>query len=480
MSLRLFACLAMLSMGLVLTSCARFRPGVVHRELATDAVPAAFGEAPAVPVPVQWWEEFGSDELNRLMAEAFAGNLDVAQAWVRLRQAQAQARQTAAAGKLHITGSGDAGTSLVRRETNGSLDRDSANSFSLGLAASYELDLWGRIQASNQAADLAAQASEQDVQTTALALSGTLAKTWLQYHYALARIAVVEGQIDTGRKYLELLQVRQRKSMSDAVDVLQQQQQVASLESSLPPLRETVASLGLQLRYLLGRSPQSPLELEVGGLPALPAAIAVGVPAQLLEQRPDIRAAWLRLRAQEWTVVAAQADRLPAVTLTGSGSTSSVALSQLFDTWALNLAASLTAPLIDGGRRRAVVDQAQALADERFIVYRDTVLVALHEVADALAREQWKREYLSRLDTELQLASSTLEETQRRYRSGVSDYLPVLTALSAQQKVELAVVAAQADMLSNRIDLCQAVGGQVLPSPASTSAAAPPISGDRE
>ncbi len=480
MSLRSLFYLAALATGLMLTSCARLRPQVAHRELPADAVPASFGEVPAVPVPARWWEEFGSPELNRLMDEAFAGNLNVAQAWARLRQVQAQARQAAADGKLHLTGSGEAGTSLARRETNGSLGRDSSNSFSLGLAASYELDLWGRIQASDQAATLAAQASEQDVQTTALALSGTLAATWLQYHYTLARIAVVEGQIDTGRKYLELLQVRQRKSMSDAVDVLQQQQQVASLESSLPPLHETVASVGLQLRYLLGRLPESPLDLTTGGLPELPPTIAVGVPARLLEQRPDIRAAWLRLRAQEWTVVEAQADRLPAITLSGSGSFSSAAIDQLFNTWALNLASSLTAPLVDGGRRRAAVDQAQALADERFLAYRDTVLAALHEVADALVREQWKREYLARLGTELRLATETLDETQRRYRSGVSDYLPVLTALSSQQKAELARVAALADLLSNRIDLCQAVGGQVVPDPATATTATEPIPGDGE
>lgn len=485
MNRRLLHPLALALGGLFLVSCATLpawrRPTATHRELATGAVPDSFAAGvPVVAPPVRWWEELGSEELNQLMDEAFQGNLDVARAWARLRQVQAQATQAGAEGKVHLTGSAGAGTSRTRRETNGVTAQDSSNSFSLGLAASYELDLWGRIQASNQAAELAAQASEQDVQATALALSGTLARTWLTYRYALARIAVVESQIDTGGKYLELLQVRQRKSMSDAVDVLQQQQQVASLESSLPPLRESLASLGLQLRYLLGRPPQSPLTLQAAELPPLPAALALGVPARLLDQRPDIRAAWLRLRAQEWTVVKAEADRLPAVSLSGSGAYSSTTFEKLFDNWALNLAASLTAPLLDGGRRKAVVTQAEALADEQFIAYRDTVLVALHEVADALSREQWKREYLTRLETELRLATETLDETQRRYRSGLSDYLPVLTALSSQQRAELALVAARTDLLSNRIDLCQAVGGHVLPPAASADGITESTSGDGE
>jgi len=108
------------------------------------------------------------------------------------------------------------------------------------------------------------------------------------------------------------------------------------------------------------------------------------------------------------------------------------------------------------------------------------VLVALHDVADALSREQWKREYLTRLETELRLATETLDETQRRYRSGLSDYLPVLTALSAQQRAELALVAARTDLLSNRIDLCQAVGGQVLPPAASGDGITESTSGDGE
>jgi NodT family efflux transporter outer membrane factor (OMF) lipoprotein len=475
----------MCASAMMVVSCATMpplrRPVPHHRELAEATVPEAFAATtPTVAAKERWWQEFGSDELNRLMDEAFAGNLDVSRAWARLRQAQAQASRATAAGKLQIVGSADASTKRVRQETNGSSDRDSSNSFSLGLVASYEVDLWGRIRAGVQSAELAAQASERDAQATALVLSGNLAKAWLQYRSAMARIAVVEGQIETGRKYLELLRVRQRKSLSDTVDVLQQQQQVASLESALPPLRESLASLGLQLRYLLGRPPQAPLELGRGGLPEMPADLALGVPARMLAERPDIRAAWLRLRAQEWSVTEAEADRLPALSLTGTGSFSSPRFESLFSNWVLNLASSLTGPLMDGGRRRAVVRQENALADERFLDYRDTVLGALHEVADALSRETWKREYLTRLDAELRLARQTLDETQRRYRNGLSDYLPVLTALSSLEKVELGMVSARADLLSNRIDLYKAVGGQLVSAaPATTNEPAPP-SGDRE
>jgi len=451
-----------------LASCANFpalrRPVPVHRALAPGAMPTAFAaDAPAVPVPERWWEEFGSEELNRLMGEAFAGNLNVARAWARLRQAEAQETTAASAGKLQLFGGAGAGISRSRREANGSSERDTSNSFSLGLSASYELDLWGRIRASSRSAELARQASAQDVQATALGLSASLAQTWIGYRTAQAQLRVVGEQIDTGRKYLELLQVRQRKSLAANVDVLQQKLQVASLERVLPPIQERAASLALQLRYLLGRPPHAPLELEVGDLPDLAAAVTLGLPAEMLARRPDIRAAWFRLRSQEWAVAATEAERLPAVSLTGSSSYASATFEKLFENWALNLATSLTAPLLDGGRRKAAVVREKAQADERFLDYRETVLGALHDVADALSNERWKRQYLVRLETELRLATETLDEAQRRYRKGLSDYIPVLNALSAKQRVELAVVSARADLLSNRVGLNQAVGGHVLP-----------------
>lgn len=461
------ACLAVL----FTVSCTGLRLEPTHRELAADAVPANFaGDGPAVTPDVRWWEELGSPELNRLMDAAFRGNLGVAQAWARLRQAEAQTVQAEAAGKIQATGNTSASTTRVRG--------DSSKNVGLGLSLSYEADLWGRIRASARAAELATQASGQDVQATALALSGSVAQTWLGYRAAQARIAVVENQIATSQKQLELLQVRQRQALSNAVDVLQQRQQIAALASSLPTLRENQGALGFQLRLLLGLPPQAPLDLAAEGLPAMPEALALGLPSRLLEQRPDIRAAWFRLRAQEWTVVQAEAARLPALNLTGAGNYAAEHLENLFDNWALNLAGSLTAPLLDGGRRKAASEQADALADERFLAYRSTVLAALHEVADALAREQWRRVYLERLEEELRLAGETLEETQRRYRSGLSDYLPVLTALAAQQRAELALVSARADLLGNRIDLCRAVGGQVLP--AATDPTTKPSSGDGE
>ncbi|MCK5805690.1 MAG: TolC family protein, partial [Lentisphaeria bacterium] len=158
-------------------------------------------------------------------------------------------------------------------------------------------------------------------------------------------------------------------------------------------------------------------------------------------------------------VVAARAARLPTLSLSASVALSSPDIGRIFDNWLASLAANLVAPILDGGRRKAVVNRDRALADARFIAYRDTVLVAMREVTEALVRERWRGEALSRLQSEADYATQMLEETQRRYRNGLSDYLPVLSAFSIKQNADRALVRARHSLLANRVSLHQALGG---------------------
>ena len=460
----LFIGASILVSALLLSSCTTLtgslRPQPAQRQLPAGDLPQAFAPpAPTVTPPERWWESFDSSELNALMDSAFSGNLSVAQAWARLRQARAQSIGTASDGKLQLTGAAEPSTTKTHDDMSGD---DSSNKFTGWLSATYEIDLWGRIKANSQASKLEVLASEEDVRATALLLSGQIADTWLQIKTAQAKLGVFKKQIATSRQSLDLLKMRQRKGLSASVDVLQQQQLVASLESGLPPLRESVATLRLQLAYLLGRSSDDGLTTGSASLPELPKLPSPGLPSSLLENRPDIRAAWLRLQSQEWTTVAARANRLPALKLIGTSTVNSSSVNTLFDNWALNLAANLTAPLLDGGQRKAEATRNRALADETFLAYRDTVLTAVTEVNDALVRERWKQSYLQRLETESAYATQTLEETRRRYRKGMSEYLSVLTALSSQQATERSLIAARADLLNNRIALYKALGGDWL------------------
>ncbi len=443
---------------LLLAGCTGLRPETAGRDLARQAVPEAYAGKIAeatIGLPSRWWEQFGSAELNGLIQTAFGGNLDMAQAWARLRQVRAQAVIAGASRRVSANAEAGAQTSRARQDRQ----MDSSNDFSLGVSISYELDVWGRLRAGTTAALLESQASRQDAEATALVLSGLVAETWIGILAQQEQVALLKDQIQTTRSVLDLLLERQRKGLSAAVDVYQQKQIVAESESLLPLAEQNLQLLRQALAVLLGQIPEQPPELITGGMPMIGALPDAGIPGALLEQRPDIRAAWSRLQASEWDVVAAKADRLPTLRLTGSAATDAGKLEDIFDDWAANLLAGLAAPLVDGGRRRAEVESRRAVVEQQALAYRQTVLTALQEVENALTRENHQQRYLAKVREQLDYAATTLEEAQRRYQKGVTDYLPVLSALNAKLRLERSLVEIRQDLLTNRVALCRALGG---------------------
>lgn len=463
-----FPRLFIIPMSLLLcTGCSALRP---HRgDPAAGIVPDAFSQSTAdAPAAQPWWEDFNSSDLPRLMQQAFSGNLTLRRAEARLRQSEALAVKAGAARFPEITGSGEAGytetrTSAATAQGEESMQTLSTENYGLALAASYELDLWGRIHATRAAARSTAEASLSDLQTAAVTLSGQVADTWLQMLRQTAQLALLNRQLDANRTYLDLLKLRQRKGLAAALDVYQQQQIVQGTRALIPQSQAQLTALKHQLAVLLGRPPRTALHLEEDTLPPLPPLPRTGLPAQLLIHRPDIQAALRRLESADWNVAAARADRLPALRLTGRTAYSAEHLDDLFDNWMWNLAGGLTAPLIDGGRRRAEVERTRALSDERLAAYRQTVLTALQEVEDALSNEIHLKAYLGATQQELSYARHALQEAEQRYRKGLSDYLPVLTALASTQRLERNVLSARQELLSNRVALYRALGGSRLP-----------------
>jgi outer membrane protein TolC len=185
----------------------------------------------------------------------------------------------------------------------------------------------------------------------------------------------------------------------------------------------------------------------------------VGLPADLLGNRPDVRAAGIRLRSSQWQVSAARANRLPALRLTAGGGYGAENLDRLFDNWILTLAGNLTAPIFDGGRRAAEVDRTRAKADENLSAYRLAVLTAVKEVEDALVAESKQRQHLEALKLQREAAGRALEEAGQRYRKGIQDYLPVLTQLLAVQGLDRDLIRQETQLLVERVALYRALGG---------------------
>jgi NodT family efflux transporter outer membrane factor (OMF) lipoprotein len=347
----------------------------------------------------------------------------------------------------------------VQSSSDGAATYSTTKEHSLGLAGSYELDLWGRIHSSLEAERLTARASMEDVHTAFMTLSGQIAENWIKILQVRKEQALIKAQIATNETYLEVLELRFDKSLSSALDVLQQREVLARSQTLLPPLEASEQVLLNETAVLLGKSPHFDLGLNQDTLPDPLGIPTTGIPADLLAQRPDVRAAGLRLHAAEWEIASAQADRLPAITLTAQAEYSSDQFNTLFDNWLANLAAGLTGPIFDGKRRSAEVDRVRAVAKERLALYEQTVMQAVRDVENALVNGKKQQAYLDATTEQLGIAKMALEQAKERYQNGIVDYLTVLTSLLNVQSLERNLVQRQADLLLYQIALHRALGG---------------------
>ncbi len=429
--------------------------GALDRSEPPVALPAAFSGSGAEAGPDRWWTAFRDPALNALVEQALANNLDLRGAWARLRQAAALSRQAGAARYPEVNA--EAGGSRMRTETAGATVR--SNLFSLGLAASYELDLWGRVRSAARAAKLDERASRDDLETAAISIAGTVGDVWYSLVEQRRQIRLLNEQINASKTFLDLVERRFAEGLASALDVYQQRTQLANTRGQVPSAEARLAVLEHELAVLLGRLPTENTAPKLGELPALSPLPKTGLPVSLLYRRPDVRAAANRLAAADQRVAAAVADRLPAVRLTGGAGYSSNKLHKLpvRPTWSIG--SSLLMPVFDAGRRAAEVSRTRAQVDEALAAYTSSILTAVREVEDALIQEMKQREHLESVRRQVKLAGATLRQAKLRYANGLSDYLPVLTALQALQRLEREEVTARRQMISFRIQLHRALGG---------------------
>lgn len=495
-------------MAVVCVSCARFAPQ--ERPAGFLPVPAEFAlYDTAPPAPDRWWTCLQSDELDRLVGEALEGNLGLRQIDARLRQAESIARQAGAALYPDLGYSGDVSASRRRTDTGrsfskideaadrlgalggvlappsgtgvtdvlrsaqgrlqsaqallapgpSSVSHETAHSYRFGLSSSYEVDFWGRIRARHQAAMLDFETAQEDMYAAMLSLSGVVTRQWLELVAYRLELDVVHRQLESNKTRLGLMKLRFANGIATALDVFQQRQIVAQTEALIPPLEAGLGVARHELAVLLGRLPREELGLEADEFPAPGPVPEPGLPADLLARRPDVRAAGLQLKAADWRVAAARADRLPSLRLTGSASYGAADWDLVFDNWIATLAGSLTGPIFEGGRLKAEVARTRAVVDERLAAYRQLVLDSVTEVENALLLETKQADYVKALRREKDAAEAAHNQALQRYQMGVSDYLPVLSALTQLQSLERQLVQAELARLEFRVQLCIALGG---------------------
>lgn len=447
-----------LPLVLSLSGCARHVPMKDPALLVT--LPERHSASGRVEAPDRWWTAFEDPALDDLVERVLAGNLELSAAFRRLEQFEALARTGRAALRPQVDLSAGPTRSKSLFFFGGPPRAAYVTQVDLSASAAYEVDLWGRLRAAARAGSLDAQASREDLETLAMGLVSQVAETWYSLVEGRAQLALLKEQLDVSRTFLDLLELRFGQGLANSLDVFQQRQQVASIEAQLPQVQGGLATLRHQLAVLQGLPPRTAAPSPTTAvLPILPPLPATGLPADLLVRRPDVRARMLRLRSADRQVAGAVADGLPRLSLAPNTGFRAGGLAGLFSNWVWSLAGRLSLPLLDGGRRKAVLRQREAVVAERLDLFSQAMLVALREVEDALEGERHRRLYLERLEEQLRLAERTLEEARHRYLNGLSDYLPVLTALQSQQGLQRTRLAAWRQTLSSRIQLHRALGG---------------------
>ena len=457
---------------LILASCATRKMDVKP----STGLPETFSLQGEFPLPEKWWTAFEDERLNNLIEEALTDNFSLMAAWDRLNQARALATRAGADLLPSLDGSGsasrkrsvsetvigtspDGASSAAGSEAGTKKDTSYSNSFSLGLIANYEIDLWGRIRSSREAALLDVAASKEDVHAAAMTLSADIARIWFRLIEQNGQMRLLDEQNNTNQKQLEIITLKFRRGQASATDVLQQRQLVESNRGERILAQTSIDVLANTLDVLTGKAPGTFDMDEPETLPVVASLPETGLLADWLRRRPDVRAAEYRVMAADKRVGEAIANMFPQFSISVKADTSSSEAGDLFINWASTLAANVVAPLFEGGARRAEVRRSRAVVSERLHTYTQVVLTSLREVEDALAQETGQALYLESLYKQIEFARISTEQVLDNYTKATMDFTRYLTTLLSYQNLQRKVLEAERNRVLYRIDLYKSLSG---------------------
>jgi len=413
-------------------------------------------EAPAEELAL-WWRGLNDPLLEGLIDKAVQGNLDRKQTLARLRQARAQ-RSVAAAGLFPSLNAGGSGT---KSKQGGSSELSS--SYKAALDAGWEIDLFGGQRRSAQAAEADVQAAQEDVNAVMVSLCAEVALNYIDLRTTQARLAAAQTNIAIQEQSLNLEQVRLSAGLSDALTV---QQALANLEGTraqIPSLHASLEASMNALAILLGQTPGTLTEAlaETMPIPEVPRRLLVGVPADAVRNRPDVRKAERELAAQTARVGVATAELYPKLTLTGSLGAMALSSGDLFTagTRFYTYGPTISFPVFRAGSLRAAVKVQSALQEQALYSYEAAVLTALAEAENAVSayvKELARRDALIRA---VQAARQAQALSQDRYVAGLASFDSVLDAQKTLTGLEDSLAQSTGTVAGNLVRVYKALGG---------------------
>ncbi|RZT39349.1 efflux transporter outer membrane subunit [Cupriavidus agavae] len=402
-----------------------------------------------------WWQSIGSAELDGFVGQALADNPGLAAAEARLRQARAGVVIAAAPLWPELNAEAGAQRNYYRADTVGT----TANSFRLGLAASYEVDLWGGVRAGRTAALDTWRASGFDRDATHLALTSEVALAWLQTASLRERVQIARRLTENARRVLGVVEARRAAGQATLLELAQQRGFVARQARAEALLRQRANDSLVALATLLGQ-PVANIGMQTASLDGLQVPlVSAGLPAALMARRPDLAAAEARLAAARADIAVARALMLPRLTLNASVSGSAERPRLMFDQPAYALAAGLLAPVFNAGRLAAGRDQAEARREELLADYRAAIVAATADVELALNTIDGVAAQRVKQDEELREAQRAFVLAEHRYRAGAETLLTMLDAQRTLHDAEDAQATLRLSALQAVVLLYKALGG---------------------
>jgi NodT family efflux transporter outer membrane factor (OMF) lipoprotein len=434
------------------------------------ALPTAWEQATSSTTIAQpsdtWWRAFGDVRLDRLVEAAYAHNADLAQAALRVRQARLSAGL--ADNDLRPSFSASLSTSTSRPLEGGAA---SSRSHGVGLSASYEVDLWGRLARLSDSAQWELQATEQDRRSAALTLAGTTTSLYWQLAYQNQRLASAEQSLAYARRAQDLVLAQYRSGAVSALELREAEQAVSAQQAAWSQYQQARQETRTALSLLFGEAPgQATLARWLPEEPQSLAGIALpgvdaGLPAQLLARRPDLQAAESRLRGTLASADATEASFYPKLTLTGSLGGASTALGSLLANPVATLGAGLVLPLLNQRERELSTAQARTGYESAVIGFRQTLYQALGDVGNTLSARERLAEQATQRERQLVAAREIERLYEARYRSGAATLKLWLDAQEQRRSAELAWAETRWGQLDNQVALYKALGGDATPMP---------------
>lgn len=408
-----------------------------------------------------WWLQLHDPTLDQLIGLALKNSPDVRTALARIDEARARFRLERTNLIPTVTGSvSDKRTRVTDRTTHVTSYSDSAGA---SLDASWEIDLFGRERLTTAAAKADFAQSEENVRDVQVSLAAEVASTYVLLRASEGKLTVVQSTLKSLEETYQLTRWKEQAGSGSSLDVQQSLSNLEQTRASVPSLQQSVTEARNKLALLCGKPPgalDSALN-SASGVPAAPATFAVGIPADTLRQRPDVRAAERAVEAAALRTLAAKADRYPSLTLSGSIGVEALHANKLFSPEATvaSVVGGLTAPIFDAGRINRTIDVQDALERQALIAYESTVLTALSEVENALSSIQRNNERLASLNKAADAASESATLARQRYDAGDVDFFAVLDAQRTLLALNESQVGTTADLTTAYIQLYKALGG---------------------